>query len=378
MSLKVTSHPNRRKGPVLRIAFALALTVMLIAGLTPGDYRFRNEVNWIEGGPGLQFRRFGIAYTPPFLTPAAANKLSQSGVTLLLGVNLLSVPSRTFQFIASFHNGDDASQLVVGQWLNFLIVMNGDDYSHVRGVPRVSADLTPYLNRPTLLAVSTGPSGTLLTADGEIIGRGDGLQFRIPSGVRNSRLILGNSAHSNTGWSGSLLSFAVLHRSLTGPELREYEGEWVKTHDLRFVPPGETVQLLRFTEKSGVLVRDFSGASNDAVLPAWPTAIERSFLSDDPTRDERRSSRRNDIAVNLLGFIPFGLLFAVLLSNRQRRAGYVIIAVTLCGFAISLGIETIQAWIPTRSSSSLDLLLNTLGAAVGALGSRIMRRGPEV
>jgi VanZ family protein len=43
----------------------------------------------------------------------------------------------------------------------------------------------------------------------------------------------------------------------------------------------------------------------------------------------------------------------------------VIIAAALC-FSVSLLIEIVQAWMPSRSSASLDLLLNTLGALIGA------------
>ena len=246
-SMVLDSH-NRQKNFGLRIAFALVLTMMLIAGLTPGEYRFRNEVSWIGNGAGLQFERYGIVYTPPFLTESTARSLNQSGATLLLGLRLPPVTPRGFQFIASFHNGDDGSQVVVAQWQNSLIVMNGNDYSHVRRTPRVSADLSSYLDRPILLAISTSPSGTLLAIDGEIIGGDAKLQILMPTGARNARLTLGNSVHSNNGWSGSLLSFGVLSRALTGTELKSYHAEWFKARDLKFVPPVETIQLLHFGE----------------------------------------------------------------------------------------------------------------------------------
>jgi VanZ family protein len=224
------------------------------------------------------------------------------------------------------------------------------------------------LYRPILLAISPDPSGTLLAVDGVIIGRG--FQVLLPAGTRNSRLTLGNSVHSNGGWNGSVFSFGLLPRPLTGPELKAYQDQWLKTHDLRFVPPTETIQLLHFDEKSGNLVRDFSGAANNMILPARPTALERSMLSDDPTRDTRSNSRIKDVTVTLFGFVPFGLLLAVLLSKRAWRTRHVVTAVILSGFIISLGIETAQAWMPTRSSSAVDLLLNTLGAALGAVGIR--------
>ena len=40
---------------------------------------------------------------------------------------------------------------------------------------------------------------------------------------------------------------------------------------------------------------------------------------------------------------------------------------TLTGFALSLTVEIVQAWYPARDSSLLDLALNTLGMAAGAM-----------
>jgi glycopeptide antibiotics resistance protein len=42
----------------------------------------------------------------------------------------------------------------------------------------------------------------------------------------------------------------------------------------------------------------------------------------------------------------------------------------LC-FLLSLAIELAQAWIPSRSSQMLDLMLNTLGGATGVALQRM-------
>jgi VanZ family protein len=74
-----------------------------------------------------------------------------------------------------------------------------------------------------------------------------------------------------------------------------------------------------------------------------------------------------DNIVNLLGFIPFGLALAMVL---QRRYSLPAIAAMCC--MMSLSIEAGQLYIATRTPSTDDLLLNTLGGTLGAwLGSRI-------
>ncbi|NIP92495.1 MAG: hypothetical protein GWO24_03100 [Akkermansiaceae bacterium] len=73
-----------------------------------------------------------------------------------------------------------------------------------------------------------------------------------------------------------------------------------------------------------------------------------------------------DVVVNLLGFVPFGLLLAALLG-RITTTGRAFTLSVVIGMALSFGIEFLQSWIPTRSSSLVDLVLNTTGTALGAL-----------
>jgi VanZ family protein len=68
---------------------------------------------------------------------------------------------------------------------------------------------------------------------------------------------------------------------------------------------------------------------------------------------------------NLAMFLPFGIAGGWASSTRGRGAA--VIAVAIAALAISLVGETAQVWLPDRHSSAVDLLANTLGAAMGAL-----------
>ena len=68
-------------------------------------------------------------------------------------------------------------------------------------------------------------------------------------------------------------------------------------------------------------------------------------------------------AVNVIGNVAlFALPAAVLWS-----LGWALRRTVLAGFGLSLGIELVQLAIPGRTTSSADVLCNTLGAAVGWL-----------
>jgi glycopeptide antibiotics resistance protein len=76
----------------------------------------------------------------------------------------------------------------------------------------------------------------------------------------------------------------------------------------------------------------------------------------------------DDIAINILGFMPFGFIVYRYrrLAKPDGRAWNVVWAVC-AGATISLAIELTQVWLPNRYSSATDLLTNTLGTFLGAL-----------
>jgi glycopeptide antibiotics resistance protein len=85
-----------------------------------------------------------------------------------------------------------------------------------------------------------------------------------------------------------------------------------------------------------------------------------------------------DVTLNLLGFIPLGFFLSALRSDFGGAAARrnLLLCVGLC-LALSLVIELAQAFIPSRSSQLLDLLLNTLGGAIGVTLQRAHRRRRE-
>ena len=65
---------------------------------------------------------------------------------------------------------------------------------------------------------------------------------------------------------------------------------------------------------------------------------------------------------NVLGFIPYGFILPVI--HNGLRSGFLII---LSGFGLSLCVETIQLVTKVGCFDVDDLILNTLGAALGYL-----------
>lgn len=72
-----------------------------------------------------------------------------------------------------------------------------------------------------------------------------------------------------------------------------------------------------------------------------------------------------DVGANLLGYAPLGFLLALPLRRRLRGRWAVVLA-TLAAGLLSLSLETLQSYLPSRVPSNVDLALNTLGGWLGA------------
>src|SRR3989338_2828014 len=73
-----------------------------------------------------------------------------------------------------------------------------------------------------------------------------------------------------------------------------------------------------------------------------------------------------DAVVNLLSYLPFGLLAGLALRARFGAAASVILGLCL-GALLSAGMEYLQMYLPSRISSNMDLLANSAGALAGTL-----------
>ena len=73
-----------------------------------------------------------------------------------------------------------------------------------------------------------------------------------------------------------------------------------------------------------------------------------------------------DAVVNLLSYLPFGLLAGLALHARFGAAASVILGLCL-GVSLSAGMEYLQMYLPARISSNMDLLSNSVGALIGVL-----------
>jgi VanZ family protein len=73
-----------------------------------------------------------------------------------------------------------------------------------------------------------------------------------------------------------------------------------------------------------------------------------------------------DVMVNIVGYMPFGVLLVLALHPAVRGMWAVVVA-AVAGLLVSGTMEVVQNYLPTRVPSNLDLLTNAGGCLAGAL-----------
>ncbi len=101
----------------------------------------------------------------------------------------------------------------------------------------------------------------------------------------------------------------------------------------------------------------------------YPAAIG-CLLAECPLREHAASFLLINGLGNIAVFVPLGMaLFSVLVGPVGRRESNhrLLVIVTALGSLYSLACEIMQLWIPGRVTAVDDVLLNSLGTALGAV-----------
>ncbi len=79
-----------------------------------------------------------------------------------------------------------------------------------------------------------------------------------------------------------------------------------------------------------------------------------------------------DLAVNVIGYVPLGVLGVLALYPWQRGTSAVAL-VSLAGLLLAMLLESVQSYLPSRVPSNLDLLTNASGMVIGAVVGEALR-----
>jgi VanZ family protein len=357
---------NRRTSGLISIALAVALVVV---GLWPFDFRPLNRVNWLENRAGLSFRPNGIAYAPDTADWSGGGPSERPpAFTLELWLEPGHVPATDLFDIVTIDDGVSPPGIMLFQWRTELDLRVRDRPSR-RGFREVGPSGFLTAQTPRFVTIVVDPTGTTFYSNGARLEFYPG--FTVPNSALHGRLLLGDAAAGKHPWSGNLFGLAIYHRAMDAAEVAQHYTLWTNQQAGQLAAESSLTALYRLDEGHGPWVSDLSTNRHRLLIPERYEVLRKRVLELPWGPDPVGLSEVDDIAINILGFVPFGFMVYCFrrLAKPDGRGGTIVWAIC-AGAAVSLVIELIQVWLPDRTSSVTDLFSNTLGTLLGALIAR--------
>jgi hypothetical protein len=345
----------------LKLICFVVLGIILVAGLWP--FRApKNEVSWMSSGNGLLFGDYGS------IVSAGVFKANRSQADSSWSLEIWLEPSRVDSsgtILAFYWPESRVVPFALQQSLGDLLLQStrADPLHHARKTKMYVDDVFSSA-KPVLITISSGASGTTVYADGKLMKRSS--NFRLSNQDLTGRLIIGNAPATTHTWSGQLKGVAVYDRELTAVDVAQHYASWTNSEQKDLAESKGAVARYTFNETNGNIVHNQLNSATDLLIPERFFVLRERFL--EPFWEEFYGgwSYWKDVGINIAGFIPLGLVFYAyfLLVRRIEHPAAVTVAL---GFAVSLTIEVLQAFLPTRNSGTTDLITNTFGTAVGVI-----------
>jgi len=333
-------------------ALCLAMTAaILVAGLWPFNFRPENKVRWLKDQNGVEF----YGQTIIFSQAPAPYSLHPCSVELWLQPTAEDSPH--IGHIFSFFDDKKAETFFIGQWKSHLILGKGIHGKKTYREIGVRDVLKKGERR--FVTIASGADGTNLYVDGILMKSSPRFHLFSMNEKPSGKILLGNSPRGSEYWRGNLLSLAIYDRALIGEEVSEY------SHGSKGSGEEGLVGLYLFDEHSGTLAHDSVGGYH-LVIPPRFEVLKKTILV--PPWEDFRFNRSYlmDILTNILGFIPFGFFFSAYLWMRKPRSNFRLLTMSIIiAGCMSLTIELIQVYLPTRSSQLMDVITNIFGTAIG-------------
>lgn len=361
---------KQRLGPnltmLLQASCALVLGIVFTAGLWP-FHAPANSASWLPGENGIRFGRHGTAFTSQPIPVESAS----AACTLELWFEPRGIRQEG-TILAADSSADPRLPFSLRQYGDALAIQRYMiDSQGIARRPWLRVEHVLRARQKTFLALTSGERQTTLYLDGNPAAESPGLGFRCSDLA--GRLVLATST-TDDSWAGRIEGLAIYGGELPPQQVQQDFRRWPTFTQSALVKDPKPLALYLFDEHSGTIIHNRVASSANLILPARYAVLHSAFLqpwwgrlyhADKPWI---RLGSWEDVAENVLGFVPVGFVFVAYFSvKRIRRPGLIAV---LVGFLTSLTIEVLQHFLPTRDSGLNDLVTNTFGTVLGIVAFR--------
>ena len=343
---------------VISVLCLFTLCATLVAALWP-FHSPTNEVSWVENENALRFGDHGTA-----LSARAVEFRSYDGPSCSLEVWVEPALIWTTGSVLTFYGSSGTRQFSIQQDLSDLVLqrgVGGPGYRTGRAQLRVNDVFRR--RRAFITATSDGQSSSIYL-DGHLAAKSPGFGFSISD--LSGQIILANSPLQGHSWRGQLKGLAVYGSELSPEEILRHYNDWDQRLEPVLVDQERALALYLFNEHGGKIIHNGIRPGIDLDIPTDYVVVQQLLLEPPWKEVQTQQNYLENCIINVAGFIPLGFFFSLYFAAvcKMKRAS---LATIILAGIVSLGIEALQAYLPTRYSGMTDVIANTLGACLGVM-----------
>ena len=330
--------------------------LLLIAGLWPFNFWESNKAG-IDAVNGLHLSPPSSVYT----SAPAEKLLDLRKFTILLHLSSDCYGSNGYLRILSYSLDDEGINFMIGQWEDSLVFK-----LRASGKPEpIHFETEGILQKGERgrVAIVFNGEKLVLYRDGHIKNEKKTGPLSFSNWDGSFPLLIGSEANGKFPWKGNIYSIMIFDRPFLPEEVQSFPLSVTSGHI------SEKPIIDYSFNGGGSQIKDHGiGQPAHLFIPERFTPYKRQLLALPGIQDIRRNI--GDILINVLAFIPLGFLLAGHFHRRDLALKNALLFSIIIGFLISLTIEVLQAFLPSRNSSMTDLIMNTIGTAIGGIISR--------
>ena len=343
---------------ILGVVCGIVLGVILVAGLWP-FHSPKNEVTWLAGGNGLHFDWAGIVLSSGKFSAAKVPTDGPCSLEIWFEPGLTSDSGALFSFYAPGNPRQFSLQQSIS---DLLLQTNIRDGRFRSRTTRLYVDDVFHQGKPFFVTVTSNGGRASVYIDGALVRAAP--KFPLSSQDFDGELIVNGRPATWGALKGVFRGLAFYDQELSPAQVVHHYKTWTEEGRPDVSENEHAVALYLFNERAGSVIHNQVPSGTDLYIPQRFQIVDQFFLEPFWQEFEPSWSYVEDLLINIAGFIPLGFFFYAFfsLTGRIKRPALVTI---LLGFAVSLTIETLQSFLPTRDSGTTDLITNTSGTCLG-------------
>jgi len=342
----------------LGLPCALVLIIILIAGLWP-FHAPKNQVRWLSDGAGLHFGVHGLILSADSSSLVGLKDGTSCSIEIWMKPDFSDIGGT----ILALYNPENRNvAFSVHQSIDDLLLRHINVDAQNRTKNKFYIEHVFRKNTQLFVTITANSQGTTVYMNGVLVRTSR--QFGLSSKDLAGQIVVGNYPLVDNGWQGQVKGLAIYNRDLNAAQVSQHYDRWMANRQTE-IKAEAPAALYLFNEGTGTVVHEQMNSGTDFHIPEHYFVLHAPFLRSPWDEFDPSWSYVKNVFINIGGFIPLGLFFCAYFSAVRRLDRAVLVTIVLGGL-VSLVIEVLQTFLPTRDSGITDIITNTLGTAIGA------------